>query len=136
MVLPREFGPGGDAIRSLPILLSDASLEAPLMLDGKRSICIFGQDQAPNTKGIFFARVGVPVPLIEITELTGMRTRCLQWRLPWHLEPILCIQGRHLCLHLDRTSYSSVGQILPVTHFPHLQTYSAIYKQCVRNGSR
>jgi hypothetical protein len=99
VVLPGKFGPGGDAIGPLPILLSDASLKAALVLDGKSSICIFGQDQAPNTKGIFFARVGVPVPLIEITELTGMRTRCLQWRLPWHLGPILYIQGRHLCLH-------------------------------------
>lgn len=99
MVLPGEFGPCGDAIHPFPTLLGDASFEAALMLDGKSSICIFGQDEGPYTKGIFLARVGVAVPLIEITELERVRTRCLQWRLPWHLEPTPCIPGRHLCLH-------------------------------------
>ena len=97
MVLPGEFCPCGDAICPLPILLSDASLEATLVLDGKRSICVFGEDNGPHAKSVFLALVGVTVPLIKITELTQIRAICLQWRLPWHLAPTLCIPGRHLC---------------------------------------
>ena len=98
MVLPREFGPDWYSIYPLSILLGDASLEAALMLDGKSAICFIGQDEGPNAESIFLAHVGVAVPLIEITELTQMRAAgCLQWRLPWHLEPTLCIPGRHLC---------------------------------------
>jgi hypothetical protein len=99
VVLPGEFCPCGDAICPLPILLSDASLEATLVLDGKRSISVFGEDNGPNAKSVFLALVGVTVPLIKITELTQIRAICLQWRLPWHLAPTLCIPGRHLCLH-------------------------------------
>ena len=78
MVLPGERGPGGYAIRPVPILLSDASLEAALVLDGKRSISVFGEDNGPNAKSVFLALVGVTVPLIEITELTQIRAICLQ----------------------------------------------------------
>ena len=78
MVLPCELGPGGYAIRPLPILLGDASLESTLVLDGKRSISVFGEDNGPNAKSVFLAPVGVAVPLIEITELTQIRAICLQ----------------------------------------------------------
>ena len=73
MVLPGELGPGGYAIRPLPILLSDASLETALVLDGKRSICVFGEDNGPYAKSVFLALVGVAVPLIEITELIHIK---------------------------------------------------------------
>lgn len=78
MVLPGKFGPSGNAICPLPILLSDASLEAALMLNGKRSICVFGEDNGPNAKSVFLALVGVTVPLIKITELKQIRAESLQ----------------------------------------------------------
>ena len=78
MVLPGELGPGRDAIRPFPVLLSDASLEAALVLDGKRSICVFREDNGPNAKSVFLALVGVTVPLIEIAELKKIRAICLQ----------------------------------------------------------
>jgi hypothetical protein len=73
VVLPGELSPGRNAIRPFPVLLSYASLEAALVLDGKRSICVFGEDNGPNTKSVFLALVGVTVPLIKITELFHIR---------------------------------------------------------------
>lgn len=56
-VLPRELGPGRDAIDALPVNLGHAELETGVMLNWEGPVCILRDDQGPDTEVIFRAQV-------------------------------------------------------------------------------